>query len=91
MLGETKLVKYHWIPKQGVKSWTEADAAAMQAQELGGHTKDLYEAIDRGDHPEWELLVQMMDDHDHPELDDTKVWPEDQFPPPPDPQAVGAS
>jgi catalase len=91
MLGETKLVKYHWIPKQGVKSWTEADAAAMQAQELGCHTKDLYEAIDRGDHPEWELLVQMMDDHDHPELDDTKVWPEDQFPPPPDPQAVGAS
>ena len=25
--GETKLVKYHWLPKQGVKSWTEADAA----------------------------------------------------------------
>jgi catalase len=86
--GETKLVKYHWIPKQGVKSWTEADAAAQQAQELGCHTKDLYEAIERGDHPEWELQVQMMDDHDHPELDfdpldDTKVWPEDQFPPKP--------
>jgi catalase len=86
--GETKLVKYHWIPKQGVKSWTEADAAAQQAQKLGCHTKDLYEAIESGDHPEWELQVQMMDDHDHPELDfdpldDTKVWPEDQFPPKP--------
>jgi catalase len=86
--GETKLVKYHWMPKQGVKSWTGDDAAAVQAEELGPHTKDLYEAIDSGDYPEWELLVQMMDDHDHPELDfdpldDTKVWPEDQFPPKP--------
>jgi catalase len=83
--GETKLVKYHWLPKQGVKSWTAADAAAVQAQDLGAHTKDLYEAIERGDHPEWELHVQLMDDHDHPELDfdpldDTKVWPEEQFP-----------
>ena len=29
------LVKYHWHPKQGVKSWTEADAGAVQGQELG--------------------------------------------------------
>ena len=83
--GETKLVKYHWLPKQGVKSWTEADAAAMQAQELGCHTSDLYGAIERGEYPEWELNVQMMDDHDHPELDwdpldDTKVWPEQDYP-----------
>jgi catalase len=83
--GETKLVKYHWLPKQGVKSWTEADAAVQQGRELGCHTKDLNEAIARGDFPEWELCVQLMDDHDHPELDwdpldDTKVWPENDFP-----------
>ncbi len=83
--GETKLVKYHWLPKQGVKSWTEADAAVKQGQVLGCHTKDLYDAIDNGDYPEWELHVQLMDDHDHPELDwdpldDTKVWPENDFP-----------
>jgi catalase len=83
--GETKLVKYHWIPKQGVKSWTADDAAAVQAQELGAHTKDLLDAFDRGDYPEWEMCVQMMDDHEHPELDfdpldDTKVWPEELFP-----------
>jgi catalase len=86
--GETKLVKYHWIPKQGVKSLTADQAAELQAQELGYHTKDLYGAIAAGDYPEWELQVQMMDDHDHPELDfdpldDTKVWPEEQFPPKP--------
>ena len=84
--GETVLVKYHWIPKQGVKSWTAADAAAVQADELGAHSKDLYDAIEAGDYPEWELRVQMMSDDEHPELDfdpldDTKVWPEEQFPP----------
>ncbi|MEU9840041.1 catalase [Actinomadura sp. NPDC048032] len=86
--GETKLVKYHWMPKQGVRSMTAEDAAAVQADDLGHATKDLHEAIDRGEFPEWELVVQMMDDHEHPELDfdpldDTKVWPENDFPPKP--------
>jgi catalase len=83
--GDTKLVKYHWLPKQGVKSWTQDDANAVQATDLGPHTRDLYESIESGDYPEWELNVQMMDDHDHPELDwdpldDTKVWPEHDYP-----------
>jgi catalase len=83
--GETVLVKYHWHPKQGVKSWTEDDAAAMQAQELGCHTKDLYDAIERGEFPQWDLFVQITSDDDHPELDwdpldDTKVWPQNDFP-----------
>ncbi|GLZ03068.1 catalase [Actinomadura sp. NBRC 104412] len=86
--GDTVLVKYHWQPKAGVRSMTEADAAAVQAGDLGHATKDLRDAIDRGDYPEWELLVQMMSDDEHPELDfdpldDTKVWPEEQFPPRP--------
>ena len=42
-------------PKQGVKSWTEEDAGIQQGRELGCHTQDLYEAIERGEHPEWEL------------------------------------
>jgi catalase len=83
--GESVLVKYHWLPEQGVKSWTAEDAAAVQAQESGPHTKDLYDAIDRGDYPAWELNVQIMSDDEHPELDfdpldDTKVWPENLFP-----------
>jgi catalase len=83
--GETKLVKYHWLPRQAVQSWTSADAEIMQGRELGVHTRDLYDAIARGDYPQWELNVQLMDDHDHKELnfdplDDTKVWPEETFP-----------
>ncbi|QKG23854.1 catalase [Actinomadura verrucosospora] len=86
--GDTVLVKYHWIPKQGVRSMTAADAAVVQADDLGHATKDLHDAIDRGEYPEWELVVQMMSDDDHPELDfdpldDTKVWPENDFPPRP--------
>ena len=86
--GDTVLVKYTWMPKQGVRSMTEEDAANVQAQETGHATKDLHEAINRGDHPEWELLVQMMSDEEHPELDfdpldDTKTWPEQDFPPKP--------
>jgi catalase len=82
---ETVLVKYHWLPKQGVKSYTAADAAKVQAEEYGSHTKDLHDAIAAGDFPEWELHVQIMSDDEHPELDfdpldDTKVWPEEVFP-----------
>jgi catalase len=83
--GETVLVKYHWIPEQGVRSLTAADAANIQATELGSHTKDLWEAVERGEFPAWELRVQIMSDDEHPELDfdpldDTKVWPEEEFP-----------
>jgi catalase len=83
--GETVLVKYHWLPKQGVKSLTAADGAAIQAQSTGSHTKDLYDSIAAGDFPSWDLHVQIMSDDEHPELDfdpldDTKVWPEEVFP-----------
>jgi catalase len=88
--GESVLVKYHWMPKQGVRSMTEQDAAQVQAAGLGHATKDLYAAIGSGDFPEWELVVQIMSDDEHPELDfdpldDTKTWPEQDFPP----RAVG--
>jgi catalase len=83
--GETVLVKYHFHPRQGVASLTTAEAATVQGQDLGSASKDLYEAIERGDYPQWDVFVQVMDDHDHPELDwdpldDTKIWPEHDFP-----------
>jgi catalase len=79
------LVKYHWKTKQGIESLTEEQAAQIQAGELGHASKDLFESIEAGDFPEWELCVQIMTDDEHPELDfdpldDTKTWPEDAFP-----------
>ncbi len=83
--GEAVLVKYHWKTQQGLHSLTQAEADAIQATDLGHSSKETYGAIERGDFPKWELCVQVMSDDEHPELDfdpldDTKTWPEDQFP-----------
>jgi catalase len=83
--GDTVLVKYHFHPRSGVASLTAEEAAKVQGHDLGSASKDLYDAIERGEYPQWDLYVQIMEDHDHPELDwdpldDTKIWPEDEFP-----------
>ncbi|WP_051512511.1 catalase [Skermanella stibiiresistens] len=83
--GDTVLVKYHFHPQLGVASLTADEAAKVQGQELGSATMDLFQAIERGDYPKWDMFVQIMEDHEHPELDwdpldDTKVWPEKDFP-----------
>ncbi|ARS36470.1 catalase [Pontibacter actiniarum] len=84
--GEAVLVKYHWEPmKQGIRNLTQKEAQEIQAKNFNHATQDLYEAIERGDYPEWELNVQIMSDDEHPELDfdpldDTKLWPREQFP-----------
>jgi catalase len=83
--GKTVLTKYHFHPRCGLASLTAAEAAKVQGQDLGSASKDLYEAIERGEYPQWDMFVQIMEDHDHPELDfdpldDTKIWPENQFP-----------
>jgi catalase len=84
--GVTHLVKYHWMPSEGVKSLTGADAAVIQGKDLGHASKDLYDSIEAGNFPRWDLYVQLMSDDEHPELDfdpldDTKVWPENDFEP----------
>ncbi|MGZ8707374.1 MAG: catalase [Gaiellaceae bacterium] len=83
--GDAVLVKYHWKSQQGIESLTQAQANEIQASNLGHASEDLFEAIERGDYPSWELNVQVMSDDEHPELDwdpldDTKTWPEDDFP-----------
>lgn len=83
--GESVLVKYHWEPKEGIRNLTQEEANSIQAKNVVHATQDLYEAIEREDYPEWELFVQIMEDDYHEELDfdpldDTKLWPEDQFP-----------
>lgn len=83
--GEAVLIKYHWEPLQGIKNLTTKQAQEIQGKNFNHATQDLYEAIERGEYPEWELCVQIMSDDDHPELDfdpldDTKLWPKEQFP-----------
>jgi catalase len=84
--GEAVLVKYHWEPlKQGLKNLRQSEAEQIQAKNTSHATQDLYEAIERGDYPEWELCVQIMSDDEHPELDfdpldPTKLWDHEKFP-----------
>jgi catalase len=83
--GDTVLVKYHFHPRCGLASLTAEEAARVQGKDLGSASKDLFEAIERGEYPQWDMYVQIMEDHDHPELDwdpldDTKIWPEKDFP-----------
>ncbi|MDB5261488.1 MAG: catalase [Adhaeribacter sp.] len=84
--GEAVLIKYHWEPlKQGIRNLTQPEAEAIQGKNFNHATQDLYEAIKEGNFPEWELCVQILSDDEHPELDfdpldDTKLWPKEQFP-----------
>ncbi len=83
--GESTFVKFHWRPKLGLQStiWDEAVKIAGADQDF--HRRDLFEAIQNGDFPEWELGVQLFTEaeadafpFDH--LDSTKIIPEELVP-----------
>ncbi|MFC0677819.1 catalase [Lysobacter korlensis] len=83
--GQAVLVKYHFLPKGGERNLTQEQANRIQATNFNHATQDLYDAIERGDFPEWEMAVQIMEDGEHPELDfdpldPTKIWPPEQYP-----------
>lgn len=83
--GNTVYVKLRWVPKQGIKNLSMEEAAAIQAKDFNHASRDLYESIERGDFPEWDLYVQILDPADfdkfdfHP-LDPTKDWFEEDIP-----------
>lgn len=79
--GEVTYVKYQWRPKQGERNLTQENADSLQSTIIEHATLDLYQAIERGDFPQWDLYVQMLKKEDFDRLDFnpvdvTKVWPE---------------
>ncbi len=83
--GKAVLVKYHFEPKQGIKNLLQDEADKIQATNFNHATQDLYDAIERGEFPEWDMFVQTLSDDEHAELDfdpldATKIWPKEQFP-----------
>ena len=83
--GESTFVKYHWRPKLGLQStiWDETVKIAGADQDY--HRRDMFEAVDNGDFPEWEFAVQLFTEEeaskfpfDH--LDPTKLIPEELVP-----------
>ena len=83
--GERFWVKYHFISHQGIEFWTQAEGDRLAGTDPDLHTRDLYEAIERGDHPAWTLKMQIMPYEDaktyrfNP-FDLTKVWPHGDYP-----------
>ncbi|RAV06786.1 catalase [Mycolicibacterium sp. GF69] len=83
--GEIFWVKYHFKTDQGVEFLTQEDADRLVGEDTDYHTRDLYEAIEGGDHPSWSLKVQIMPFDDaktyrfNP-FDLTKVWPHGDYP-----------
>lgn len=82
---EVTFVKFHWKPKLGTHSVVWDEAVKISGNDPDYHRRDLWEAIENGDYPEWELGVQLVpeaDEHkfDFDLLDATKLIPEELVP-----------
>ena len=83
--GQSTFVKFHWKPKQGLQSVLWNEAVKINGADPDFHRRDLWDAINGGDFPEWELGVQLFDQafadkFDFDVLDATKIIPEEILP-----------
>ncbi|KAF8320458.1 putative catalase A [Clavulina sp. PMI_390] len=83
--GKRSFVKFHWTPKLGVHSLVWDEALKLNGQDPDFHRRDLYDAIDAGAYPQWDLGVQIVPeakehDFDFDLLDATKIIPEELVP-----------
>ena len=83
--GERFWVKFHMKTRQGHRHWTNAEARDQVGRSRETSTADLYEAIERGDFPKWDLKVQIMPELEaestpYNPFDLTKVWPHADYP-----------
>jgi len=83
--GAALLVKFHWTPKLGTHSLVWDEAVKISGADPDFHRRDLWEAIDGGDYPEWELGLQLFTEEqaesfDFDVLDSTKLVPEELIP-----------
>ena len=83
--GTVSLVKFHWKPRQGLQSVLWNEAVKINGADPDFHRRDLYQAIESGDFPQWDLGVQVFDEEfadsfDFDVLDSTKIIPEELVP-----------
>ena len=79
---ESTFVKFHWKPKSGLQSVVWNEAVKINGADPDFHRRDLWQSIQSGDFPEWELRVQLFDQgfadsFDFDILDPTKIIPEE--------------
>ena len=78
-------VKFHFKTVQGIKNFTDVQAAEMKGKDPDWAQRDLVEAIDRREFPRWTLKIQVMTDEQEKTFrwnpfDLTKVWPHSEYP-----------
>ncbi len=83
--GERFWVKFHFKTMQGIGCLTDEEAAHIIGGDRESHQRDLYRAIESGDHPKWRFCVQVMPEKDadriaYDPFDLTKVWPHAEYP-----------
>ena len=83
--GRGNFVKFHWKPKLGAHSVLWEESLSLAGQDPDFHRRDLYDAIENGFFPEWELGVQLVPEEDEFRypfdlLDPTKIIPEELVP-----------
>jgi catalase len=83
--GESVFCKFHWTPKQGTHSLVWDEAVKIAGADPDFHRRDLWEAIEAGDYPEWELGLQIFTEEQaegfsFDVLDATKLVPEELVP-----------
>jgi len=83
--GKATFVKFHWKPRLGVRSVMWNEAQKISGFDADFHRRDLWEAIEGGDYPQWDLGVQLIPLEDEEKfsfdiLDPTKIIPEELVP-----------
>ncbi len=83
--GASKLIKWHWKTRQGKASLVWEEAQVLAGKNADFHRQDLWNAIESGNGPEWELAVQIVEEADvlafgFDLLDPTKFIPEEMAP-----------
>ena len=83
--GERVWIKYHFKTKQGIQCLTREEAMRIAGEDADHATRDLFDAIQRGEYPAWRVSVQIMSlqqakTYRINPFDLTKVWPQGEFP-----------
>ena len=83
--GEAFWVKYHFKSRQGVENFTDEEATTTAGQNPDCHREDLYNAIEEGNYPIWDVKVQIMpldeaENYRFNPFDLTKVWSKKDYP-----------
>jgi catalase len=83
--GKATFVKFHWKPKLGVHQVAWQEAQKISGYDSDFHRKDLWESIEKGNFPQWDLGVQLIPEEDEFKysfdiLDPTKLIPEELVP-----------